>query len=117
MSLSKSTRKVSTHCSTSKGGANKQPLPPDPESLIGYAKLLKLRSCAESTRKDYLRYVRRIAARHGGDPAGLDEAQGPMAGVMRQLRSREAVMWTNWPSASPMAMASRQSIRNLSLIK
>ena len=75
MSKSKSTGKVSTHCSTSKGGANKIPLPPDPESLIGYAKLLKLRSCAESTQKDYLRYVRRIAVRHGGDPCDLTEAQ------------------------------------------
>ena len=75
MSLSKTTRKVSTHRSTSKGGANKTPLPPDPESLIGYAKLLKLRSCAVSTQTDYLRYVRRIAKRHGGDPAGLEEAQ------------------------------------------
>lgn len=75
MSLSKTTRKVSTHRSTSKVGANKIPLPPDPESLIGYAKLLKLRSCAVSTQTDYLRYVRRIAKRHGGDPAGLEEAQ------------------------------------------
>ena len=75
MSYSKSTRKASTHRSTTKGGANQPPLPPDPESLLGYAKLLKLRSCALSTQKDYLRYVRRVAIRHGGDPAGLDEAQ------------------------------------------
>jgi len=75
MSKSKSSGKPSTHRSTSKGGANKTPLPPDPESLLGYAKLLKLRSLAESTQADYLRYVRRIATRHGGDPAGLDEAQ------------------------------------------
>ena len=75
MSQSKSSGKSSTHRSTSKGSANKQPLPPDPESLIGYAKLLKLRSLAESTQADYLRYVRRIATRHGGDPAGLEEAQ------------------------------------------
>ena len=74
MSKSKSSRKSSTHRTTAKGGARKV-LPPDPESLVGYAKLLKLRSCAESTQKDYLRYVRRVAARHGGDPAGLDEAQ------------------------------------------
>lgn len=75
MSKSKSSGKPSTHRSTSKGGANKTPLPPDPESLIGYAKLLKLRSKAESTQVDYLRYVRRIATRHGGDPADLTEAQ------------------------------------------
>jgi integrase/recombinase XerD len=74
MSKSKSSGKISTHCTTAKGGARKV-LPPDPESLIGYANLLKLRSRAESTQKDYLRYVRRIAARHGGDPAGLEEAQ------------------------------------------
>jgi integrase/recombinase XerD len=74
MSKSKSSGKTSTHCTTAKGGARKI-LPPDPESLIGYAKLLKLRSKAESTQMDYLRYVRRIATRHGGDPAGLTEAQ------------------------------------------
>jgi hypothetical protein len=74
MSKSKSTGKVSTHCTTAKGGARKLP-PSDPESLIGYAKLLKLRSCAESTQRDYLRYVRRVAARHGGDPSALTEAQ------------------------------------------
>ena len=48
---------------------------PDCASLVGYAKLLKLRSKAESTQKDYLRYVRRVATRHGGDPSGLTEAQ------------------------------------------
>jgi len=109
MSISKSTRRVSTHASSRKGGANKPPLPPDPESLIGYAKLLKLRSRAESTQKDYRCYMRRVAARHGSDPAGLDEAQGPMAGVMRQLSSREAVMWRTglrrrqwrWRAANP----------------
>ena len=74
MSKSKSSGKISTHCTTAKGGARKI-LPPDPESLIGYAKLLKLRSLAESTQADYQRYVRRIAKRHGGDPADLDEAQ------------------------------------------
>lgn len=74
MSKSKSTGKVSTHCTTAKGGARKI-LPPDCESLIGYAKLLKLRSKAESTQLDYLRYVRRIAVRHGGDPSELTEAQ------------------------------------------
>ena len=74
MSKSKSSGKSLTHYTTAKGGARKI-LPPDPESLIGYAKLLKLRSKAESTQLDYLRYVRRIATRHGGDPSELTEAQ------------------------------------------
>ena len=74
MSKSRSTGKVSTHCTTAKGGARKI-LPADPESLIGYAKLRKLRSCAASTQTDYLRYVRRVATRHGGDPSELTEAQ------------------------------------------
>ena len=47
----------------------------DPESLVRFADLLKLRSLAASTQAEYLRYVRKLAARVGRDPADLDEAQ------------------------------------------
>jgi integrase/recombinase XerD len=47
----------------------------DPDSLVRFADLLKLRSLAASTQAEYLRYVRKLAARVGRDPAELDEAQ------------------------------------------
>jgi site-specific recombinase XerD len=65
---------MSSHKSTAKGCAAKAALA-DPESLVRFADLLKLRSLAESTRQEYLRYVRKLAARVGRDPADLEEAQ------------------------------------------
>jgi site-specific recombinase XerD len=50
-------------------------LPTDPESLVRVVDLLKLRSLAPSTQAEYLRFVRKLTARNGGDPAGLDEPQ------------------------------------------
>jgi hypothetical protein len=50
-------------------------VPADPESLVRFAELLKLRSLARTTQEEYLRYVRKLAARVGGNPAGIDEAQ------------------------------------------
>lgn len=47
----------------------------DPDSLVRFADLLKLRSLAPSTQAEYLRYVRKLAARVKRDPAELDEAQ------------------------------------------
>ena len=47
----------------------------DPESLVRFAELLKLRSLAASTQVGYLRILRRLVERAGGDPAGLDEAE------------------------------------------
>lgn len=47
----------------------------DPDSLVRFADLLKLRSLAPTTQAEYLRYVRKLAARKKCDPAGLDEAQ------------------------------------------
>lgn len=46
----------------------------DPDSLVRFADLLKLRGLAATTQEEYLRFVRKLAARHGGDPAVLDEA-------------------------------------------
>ena len=47
----------------------------DPDSLVRFADLLKLRSLAGSTQAEYLRYVRKLAERSKRDPADLDEAQ------------------------------------------
>lgn len=47
----------------------------DPDSLVRFADLLKLRSLARSTQEEYLRFVRKLAARKKCDPATLDEAQ------------------------------------------
>ena len=65
---------MSSHKSTAKGCAAKAALA-DPESLVRFADLLKLRSLAASTQAEYLRYVRKLAARVGRDPADLEEAQ------------------------------------------
>lgn len=48
---------------------------PDPDSLVRFADLLKLRSLAATTQAEYLRYLRKLAARKKCDPAQLDEAQ------------------------------------------
>ena len=47
----------------------------DPESLVRFAELLKLRSLAASTQFGYMKVLRRLAGRVGRDPAGLDEAE------------------------------------------
>ena len=66
---------MSSHKSTAQGRAASPLLPTDPESLVRFAELLKLRSLAASTQAEYLRFVRKLAERAGGDPAGLDEAR------------------------------------------
>jgi hypothetical protein len=48
---------------------------PDCEALVRFAETLKLRTLARATQEEYLRFVRKLAAQHGGDPSGLDEAQ------------------------------------------
>ena len=63
------------HASTARGGAKNQSLAPDGESLGRFAETLRLRSLADTTQAEYLRFVRKLAARHRGDPVGLDEAQ------------------------------------------
>jgi integrase/recombinase XerD len=47
----------------------------DPESLVRFAELLKLRSLAATTQSEYLRALRKLAAHVGRDPAELDQAQ------------------------------------------
>lgn len=74
MPISKTTGKESTHASTLPGGARQKTHAPDPESLVRFAETMRLRSLAQATQDEYLRFVRKLAARHGGDPAALDEA-------------------------------------------
>ena len=66
---------MSSHKSTQQGNAAPAALPADPESLVRFADLLKLRSLAVSTQSEYLRYIRKLATHAGADPANLDEAQ------------------------------------------
>ena len=65
---------MSSHKSTGKKSTSKV-LPTDPQSLVRFAELLKLRSLAESTQSEYLRYVRKLAARVKRDPFDLSEEQ------------------------------------------
>jgi hypothetical protein len=74
MPTSNTTGTESTHASTLRGGA-KPSRALDPESVQRFAETFRLRSLAASTQEEYLRFVRKLAARHGGDPAPLEEAQ------------------------------------------
>lgn len=65
---------MSTHKSTARGRATTATLV-DHDSVARFVELLKLRSLAASTQSEYLRYVRKLAARVKRDPAELDEAQ------------------------------------------
>src|SRR5688572_20781671 len=73
MPTSKTTGKESAHASTLRG--KKKIHAPDSESVTRFAETMRLRSLADATRAEYLRFVRKLAARHGGDPTTLDEAQ------------------------------------------
>lgn len=64
---------MSSHKSTKKDAA--KVAFNDSDSLLRFAETLKLRSLAVSTQEEYLRYVRKLAARVQRDPAELDEAQ------------------------------------------
>src|SRR4051812_87784 len=74
MAISKSPRQVSTHASTRQGGARAVRVP-DCEALVRFAETLKLRTLARATQEEYLRFVRKLASQHGGNPTGLDESQ------------------------------------------
>ena len=74
MPISKTTGRESTHASTLRGGAKKNHAP-DAESVVRFAETMKLRSLAAATQEEYLRFVRKVATRHGGDPSALEEAQ------------------------------------------
>lgn len=72
--MHQSWRGMSTDISPAKGRAAKV-VPADPDSLVRFAELLKLRSLSPGTQAMYLRFVRKLAARTGGDPAVLTEVQ------------------------------------------
>jgi site-specific recombinase XerD len=63
---------MSHHTSTKRGRVRTPSQ--DPETLVRFAELLKLRGLAPATQEEYLRFVRKLSARTGGDPATLDEA-------------------------------------------
>jgi site-specific recombinase XerD len=60
------------HASTLRG-AKKKSHAPDAESVVRFAETMRLRSLATATQQEYIRMVRKLAARCGGDPAGLEE--------------------------------------------
>lgn len=64
---------MSTHKSTEGKHGGQIVRPTDHASVQRFADLLKLRSLAHSTRAEYLRYLRRLGARAGVDPATLNE--------------------------------------------
>lgn len=66
---------MSSNKSTHPGGAAKAVLAPDPESLVCFAELLKLRSLATHTQALYLRTLRQLATHVGRDPCDLTEAE------------------------------------------
>jgi len=74
MPQSKTTGRPSAHASTLRGGVKKIHAP-DAESVARFAETMRLRSLAQATREEYLRFVRKLAVRHGGDPATLEENQ------------------------------------------
>lgn len=64
---------MSSHKSTKKDAA--KVAFNDSDSLLRFAETLKLRSLAVTTQEEYMRYVRKLAARVKRDPAELDETQ------------------------------------------
>ncbi len=66
---------MSSNKSPHAGGAAKAVPAPDPESLVRFAELLKLRSLAAHTQSMYLRTLRQLAKRVGRDPCDLSEAE------------------------------------------
>jgi site-specific recombinase XerD len=99
---------MSSHQSTAKGRAAKA-VPADPESLVRFAELLKLRSLAASTQAEYLRYVRKLAARVKRDPADLDEAQ--VRAYLLHLKEKHAYA----PSSMRTACAAMRAYYGLHL--
>jgi site-specific recombinase XerD len=73
MPKSKTTGHDSVHASTRARTAKKIHAP-DSESVVRFIETLRLRSLADATCEEYVRFVRKLAQRHGGDPAELDEA-------------------------------------------
>ena len=66
---------MSSHKSTRKGRDFRRDVTEQYQSLVRFDEMLKLRSMAESTRSEYVRYVRKLSVHVKRDPAELDEAQ------------------------------------------
>lgn len=81
----------------------------DCDSLVRFAELLKLRTLAASTQAEYLRYIRKLATRVKGDPAGLDEAQ--VRAHLLHLKEQHAYS----PSSMRTAVAALTAFYNLHL--
>jgi hypothetical protein len=99
MPISKTTGKESVHASTRRGA--KKMSAPDVESVARFAETMKLRSLAPATQAEYLRFVRKLAARHGGDPAGLDEDWLDRERKVVCQKSRPDVFGLAWGLAAP----------------
>ena len=80
----------------------------DPDSLVRFADLLKLRGLAPATRKEYFRYVRKVFLGLGRDPAELTEEQ--VRAYLLQLKARNYS-----PSTMRTAVASMNCFYTLSL--
>lgn len=100
---------MSTHKSTKGKRGGHVVLPTDHQSLVRFADLLKLRSLAHSTQCEYLRYVRRLGARAGVDPATLTE-EAVRAHILR-LKTAHAYS----PSSIRTAVAALSAFYNLHL--
>ena len=100
---------MSKHTSTQKGAT--KAVVADCDSLVRFAELLKLRTLAASTQAEYLRYLRKLAARVKGDPADLSEAQ------VRQhlLHLKDAQHYS--PSSMRTAVAALVAFYNLHLAR
>ncbi|MBA4136211.1 MAG: integrase [Opitutus sp.] len=107
MPISKTTGKESTHGSTRRG--TRKSHVPDGESLVRFQETMRLRSLADATREEYLRFVRKLAARHGGDPSALDEA----AVRAHLLRLKDAHHYS--PSSMRTAVAAMRAFYGLHL--
>lgn len=99
---------MSSHQSTARGRATAATLV-DHDSVARFVELLKLRSLAASTQAEYLRYVRKLAARLKRDPAELDEAQ--VRAHLLQLKEKHAYS----PSSMRTAVAAMRAYYGLHL--
>ena len=99
---------MSIHKSTAQVHAGKA-APADPESLVRFAELLKLRSLAASTQEGYLRYIRQLTAWVGHDPTELSEAQ--VRAHLLELKNKQAYA----PSSMRTAVAALRAYYGLHL--
>lgn len=100
---------MSFHKTTKKRGVVNATISTDPESLMRFAELLKLRSLAFTTQSEYLRYVRKLASRTKRDPATLTEEE--VRAHLLHLKTRQRYS----PSSMRSAVAALTAFYNLHL--